>query len=350
MKDITVIGIDIAKNVIQIYGTDHEGRELLKKRLKRERFLAFMAKLSPCLVGIEACGGSNYWAKELIKLGHDVKLMGPKKVKKFAECNKNDDKDAQACSIAVTRKNMQFVAIKSQTQQDIQSLHRLRSFYLKQHVAQMNMLRGLLLEYGIAIPQGISALKRHLNELFETTPADLSEMMLELTRKTYNEIISIEAKVSELTKQVEDLANTDEQCQRLLTIAGIGPITATAFIAKVGNGSEFKRGREVSPYLGLTPRQNSSGNRQQLLGITKHGDRYLRQLLIHGGRSVVKSVMRINKLDGAYIKQDTHSEWVRNLVDRVGVNRASVAVANRNARIAIALLKTGKSYDSNYAS
>lgn len=345
MKNITTIGVDLAKNYIQLHGTDSRGNPVYKKRVIRHKFLETMANLPKSLVGLEACGGANYWADQLIKLGHDAKIMSPQKVKKYADPHqKNDARDAAACAEAVSRTHMRFVPVKTGKQVSMQSLHRVRSYYVKERTALMNMIRGLLLESGIAIPKGKSYLLRALRSLEENPSLNAQEKVL--FRELEQELVRVDNRIKTYTNQVEEVAKQDPLCQRLQTIAGIGPISATALVAKIGNGSEFKRGRELSAYLGLVPRQASSGDKQVLLGITKHGDRYLRQLLIHGGRSVVKMAMRKNKITGQWVKEDPHSEWVRALTTRVGVNKASVAVANKNARIVIGVLKGQQDFDA----
>jgi transposase len=350
MRDITIIGVDIAKNFIQIHGATDKGKVLLKKRLPRQKFLAFMATLSTCLVGMEACGGAHYWATELTKLGFDVKLMSPKKVKKYLDShNKNDERDAAACAEAVSRATMTFVPIKTITQMNIQSLHRIRSFYIRQRTALMNMMRGLLLELGIAIPKRKSALVNKLHELLDADNTWLDEQNKACFQDLYIDLKNLDTQIEKHTTKLKALAQEDELCQRLQTIEGIGVISATALIAKIGNGGEFQKGRELSAYLGLVPKQHSSGETQRLLGITKHGDRYIRQLLIHGGRAVVQASKRINKVTGHYAKQDIHSQWVRKLADRLGTNKASVAVANKNARMVIALLKNQTTFEAKLA-
>lgn len=345
MKDLTTIGIDIAKNFMQIHGTDRNGKAILKKRLPRGKFLTCMSNLPKCLIGMEACGGAHYWATQLIKLGFIVKLMSPRKVKKFVENNKNDAKDAEACAVAVNRGDMQFVPIKTQTHLEIQAVHRVRSYYVKQQTGLMNMMRGLLLELGIAIPKGKSALVNKMRTLLDPAEQQISEKNKGLFQNLYNDLKRLSDELECYTTLLEKLAEEDEYCKRISTISGIGPITATAVISKIGNGSEFNKGRELSAYLGLVPKQYSSGEKQVLGEISKHGDRYIRQLLIHGGRSSIQAAMRKNPLSGLFVKQDEHSQWMRKLAERVGKNKASVAVANKNARMIIALLKNQTSFD-----
>lgn len=349
MENLTVIGIDIAKNVMQIHGETTRGKVVLKKRVVREKFLSFMSNKQRCLIGMEACGGSHYWADELTKLGFDVKLMSPKKVKKYAGHHKNDANDAEACAEAVTKKKMTFVPIKTAIQLEIQSLHRVRSYYVRQRTGLMNMIRGLLLEWGIAIRKSESALLEKLSFLLSTNPHSFDEKKRIFFQGLYEDLKHVSETVEKYSIQVKKLAQEDELCQRVQTIEGIGPLSATALIAKIGNGSEFKKGRDLSAYLGLVPKQYSSGEKQFLLGISKHGDRYIRQLLIHGGRAVIQAAKRKNKVTGLFCKQDAHSRWVRELADRIGTNKASVAVANKNARMVIALLKNQTVFEARLA-
>jgi transposase len=339
MKDLTVIGIDIAKNYIQIHGANSSGKRVLKKRVARDHFLTFMANLPKCLVGMEACGGAHYWANALIQLGFEVKLMAPRKVKMYVENNKNDANDAAACAEAVTRANMRFVPIKTKVQMDIQALHRIRSLYIRHRTGLMNMVRGILLEMGMAIPKGKSALKKKLCLLLDGDNVCLNNEMKNIFQDLYSDLKRLDGEIEHHTMKLEQLSEEDEYSVRIKTLPGIGPISATAIIAKIGNGSEFKKGRELSAYLGLVPKQHSSGEKQTLLGISKHGDRYIRQLLVHGGRSVMQAALRKSKKTGLFEKQDEHSQWIRKLIDRIGVNKTSVAIANKNARMVVALLK-----------
>lgn len=350
MTNITTIGIDIAKNYIQIHGATTKGKTLLKKRLPREKFLPFMAKLQPCLVGMEACGGGHYWATELNKLGFDARLMSPQKVKKYLDSHiKNDERDAAACAEAVGRGSMTFVSIKTIEQTNIQSIHRIRSLYIRHRTALMNMIRGLLLEQGIAINKRESALINKLNELLDADNVRLDDENKLCFQDLYDDLKKLDDRIDQQTNKLKALAKKDELSQRLQSIEGIGIITSTALIAKIGNGSDFKNGRELSAYLGLVPKQHSSGDTQRLLGITKHGDRYIRELLVHGGRSVVQAAKRKSKITGLYVKQDPHSQWVRKLSERLGTNKASVAIANKNARMVIALLKNQTMFDAQLA-
>lgn len=349
MKDITTIGIDIAKNYIQIHGEDSKGKPVLKKRLPREKFLPFMANLPKCLIGMEACSGAHYWAQELTTLGFEVKLMSPRKVKKFVENNKNDAKDAEACAEAVGRANMIFVPIKTKTQMEIQTIHRVRSCYVKQKTGNTNMIRGFLLELGIAIPKGNAALVKRIRILSDAECDHLSEKTKLLLQGLYEDLKRLNEEVDRYTTLLTKLAKEDGYCKRISTLPGIGPITATAVIAKIGNGSEFQKGRDLSAYFGLVPKQHSSGEKQVLGRISKHGDRYIRQLLIHGGRSALKAALTKNKKTGLFEKNDEHSQWIRKLSERIGMNKTSVAVANKNARMIIALLKNESTFQPKLA-
>ena len=350
MKDISVIGVDIAKNVFQVHGSDAQGKKVYSKRTTRDNFIKLMLTLPKVTVGIEACGGANYWAKKLGQLGFTVKLMSPFHVKKYTDRHqKNDARDAAACAEAVTRDSVRYVPIKTDAQCQMQSLHRVRSHYVKQRTALMNMIRGLLLETGIAIRKGQTYLIKALSTLLEAEDQRLCAKEKSLLRALNADLDRIDQEVDRYTAKIMTLAKEDPLCKRLQTIQGIGPLSATALLAKIGNGSEFQKGRDLSAYLGLVPRQCSTGGQEKLMGITKHGDRYLRQLLIHGGRSCVQAAYRMDKTTGEIIKTDEHSIWIRSLADRVGVNKASVAVANKNARIVIALLKSERVFQSELA-
>ena len=308
-----------------------------------------MVKLPKCLVGMEACGSAHYWAKELIKLGFDVKLMNPAKVKKYAAHQKNDANDAAACAEAVTKANMRFVPIKTDMQLAIQGMHRVRSLYVKQRTARMNMMRGLLAESGIVMPKGQTNLMKKLTAVLADGCEQLSPIEKNLFKRLKEDWDKEEQEIIYHTSQLQKLAKEDEASRRLQTIEGIGPLTATAIVAKIGNGSEFQKGRELSAFLGLVPKQQSSGDKQMLGRITKHGDRYIRQLLVHGGRACVQAASRVNKITGTFHKNDSHSVWIRELAQRVGVNKASVAVANKNARMVVAILKNKTTFQPEMA-
>jgi transposase len=337
MKNIKVLGIDLAKNVFQLHGTDQKGKCLLRKRLSRSALIAFMANLTPCLVGIEACSGAHYWSRVFAKMGHTVKIMSPKFVKPYLMSSKNDCNDARAIAEAVTRPDMKFVPTKSIEQQDILLIHRGRELAVKQRTAQANQIRGLLAEYGIIIEKGVEKLKKIESQL-ESNKDKLTQRSLLAFRKLIEQFWVLDAQVEGYNKEIEVIAKENAIYQELQKIEGVGPITATAMVATIGDPNEFKNGREVSAWLGLVPKQYSSGNKIRLGGISKRGDTYIRKLLIHGARSCVYRCER---------KTDNRSLWLADKKRRCGNNKASVALANKNARIIWKILSTGECYRSN---
>ena len=332
---ITTIGLDLAKNVFQVHGVDANGKAVLRKQLKRSQVLSFFANLPPCLIGMEACAGAHYWGRELTKLGHDAHLMGAQFVKPFVKGNKNDANDAEAICDAVSRPNMRFVPVKSTEQQDIQMLHRVRSGLVAERTAQANRLRGFLGEYGIVIGPGLTQLRKHLPEILADDAHGLSALARELLSDCHLRILELDRQVSDCMEKMLQLHRSSPASQSLGAVPGIGPITATALVASLGNGKAFDKARQVPAWLGIVPKQDSSGGKPKLLGISKRGDTYLRTLLIHGARAVVKAAAQ---------KDDAQSRWINALVQRRNANIAAVAVANKNARIAWALLRYGEVY------
>jgi transposase len=333
--NITTIGLDIAKHVFQVHGVDTQGRVVLRKKLRRAEVLEFFANLPVCLLGLEACAGAHYWARELIKFGHTVKLISPQFVKPYVKGNKNDANDAEAIFEAVSRPHMRFVPVKSTEQQDVMALHRVRHGLVKERTAQANRLRGLLGEYGIVIGQGLTQVRRRLPELLEEGENGLSGLAREVFADLYQQVRDLDERVAAYTAKLQRLYRTSPVCQTLGEVRGVGPLTATAMVASLGDGQAFQSGRQVSAWLGVVPRQASSGGKDRLLGISKRGDTYLRTLLIHGARAVVKA---------ATTKTDTQSRWINELIKRRNKNIAAVAVANKNARIIWALLRHGEAY------
>jgi transposase len=334
MKNIKVLGIDLAKNVFQLHGTDAKGKCVLRKRLSREKLIEFVAQLTPCTIGIEACTGAHYWARVFEGMGHTVKMMAPQFVKPYIKSNKNDSNDARGIAEAVTRPDMKFVPIKKIAQQDILLFHRARALLIKQRTAQANQIRGLLAEYGIIIAKGITHLEKLLDVL-EINKEKLTVKSLDIFKKLNEQFKAYNSDIDEYDKQIELVANQDVRCKELMKIEGVGPMTASAAVATIGDARVFKNEREVSAWLGLVPKQHSSGNTIRLSGISKRGDCYVRTLLIHGARTVVKSCQ--NKMDG-------RSLWVADKKNRCGYNKAAVALANKNARIIWAILATGECY------
>ena len=297
--------------------------------------LSFFATLPPCLIGMEACGGAHYWARELQKLGHTVKLMAAQFVKPYVKSNKNDANDAEAICEAVGRPTMRFVSVKTIAQQDLQAIHRIRSELVRQRTAKVNQIRGLLAEYGLVVGRQVATLRRALPELLENTENGLSFDFRALLDDLQQDLIRLDEREGEMSQKIHTLANSIPAAKRLQSIPGIGPMSATAIVCAVGDGKQFKRGRDLAAWLGLTPKQQSSGGKDRLLGISKRGDSYLRTLLIQGAKSVLKVVGN---------KTDPRSLWLQNLCTRRYKNTVAVALANKNARIAWALLSNETSY------
>ena len=334
--NVMTIGLDIAKNVFQLHGVDVNGKTVLRKQLKRNQVLAFFANLSPCRIGLEACSGAHYWARELIKLGHDARLISPQFVKPYVKGNKNDANDAEAICEAVGRPAMRFVPIKSIEQQDIQMLHRVRSGLVKERTALANRIRGLLAEYGIIVVIGIVKLRQQLPDILEDAENGLTMAARTIFADLQGQLLELDKQVAAYGDKIQAVHCASDVSQRLGGVPGIGPITATALLASLGDGKAFASARQVAAWLGLVPRQDSSGGKPRLLGISKRGDVYLRTLLIHGARAVVTAAAQ---------KDDSQSRWINDLVKRRNANIAAVAVANKNARIVWALLTKSENYD-----
>lgn len=324
-----LIGMDISKLYFQVHGADRNGKSTIKKKLYRSEVLTFFGQLSRCVVAMEACGGAHYWAREIRSLGHEVKLIAPQFVKPYVKSNKNDRADAEAISEAASRPEMRFVGIKEIEQQDIQAVHRVRERLVSARTALSNELRGLLGEYGIIVPKGIKRLRLELSEILERNQGQLTSMALSTFNDLREELSHLDEQVKKYDKRIEQIHEAHPVCQRLSTIPGIGPVVATAIVSAVGNPHCFKNGRQFSAFLGLVPRQNSTGGKDRLLGISKRGDVYLRKLLVHGARSVLIHASK---------KTDKRSAWLLDLQKRRGTNRSIVALANKNARVIWALL------------
>lgn len=337
---ITTIGIDLAKNVFQIHGADIRGKVVVKKVLKRAQMVPYFANLPPCLIGMEACGSAHHWARKLEALGHTVKLMAPQFVKPYVKTNKNDAADAEAICEAVTRPTMRFVPIKNGEQQAVLALHRARQGFVKARTAQANQIRGLLAEYGIVIPQGISHIATHLPGILEDGENGLPGVFRQLLDRLGVHLKELDRQVGELEVQIQVWHRANDASRKLAEIPGIGPITASALVASIGDAKSFESGRQLAAWLGLVPRQNSSGGKQTLLGISKRGDTYLRTLLIHGARAVVRVAER---------KANHAGSWLAGVMGRRNKNVAAVALANKNARVVWALLVHERTYTTDYA-
>lgn len=331
---IVRVGIDIAKTVFQVHGVDSHGKAKLKKTLSRGEMLEFFATLPPCLIGIEACAGAHYWARELIRLGHDVRLMAAQFVAPYRKGGKNDANDAEAICEAVGRPNMRFVPVKTEEAQAVLTLHRARELLVAERVALSNQIRGLLGEFGIAVAGGMARLRRIMIEI-GTGQRSLPVLAQQTIGELYERMLEHDRKAQEYERKITQLAKESEAARRLMQIEGVGAITASALVANVTDAKLFKSGREFAAWLGLTPRQHSSGGKSRLGSITKRGDVRLRTLLIHGTRVA---------LQHAAEKQDRKSRWVLELKNRSCNNVAAVALAAKHARIIWAMLARGTEY------
>lgn len=327
------IGLDIAKQSFQVHGVDAHGKVVIRQHLSRSKVLAYFAQLPPCLVGLEACGGAHYWARELQKLGHDARLMAVAMIAPYRTNQKNDANDAEAICEAVSRPRTRFVPVKSEGQQAVLTVHRARELLVTERTALANQIRGLLMEYGMVIAQGIQRLRRALPELVttETLPALVREVVGELQER----LGELDRRITEYDHRIEQLAKQNEATCRLMQVEGVGPLTATAVVATVGEGHAFQHGRQFAAWLGLVPKQHSTGGKTVLGRITKHGNVYLRTLLIHGARAVLQSSAN---------RSDQKSRWVEAVRQRRGNNIAAVALAAKHARILWALLAHGQDY------
>ena len=336
---VTTVGLDLAKNVFQIHAVDERGKVVLRKQLKREQVAPFFAKLAPCLVGMEACASAHHWARKLQGFGHTVRLIAPQFVKPYVKANKNDAADAEAICEAVSRPSMRFVAVKTVAQQALLAMHRVRQGFIKARTAQANQIRGLLGEYGLIIPQGIGHIAKRVPSLIEDATNELPGAFRVLIERLLEHLKALDHQVAELEAQITAWHRENEASRRLEQIPGIGPITATALVATMGEARNFSNGRQVAAWLGLVPRQHSSGGKSTLLGMSKRGDAYLRTLLIHGARSMILALRRKAKPEG----------WLHELLKRRNPNVAAVALANKNARIAWVLLAHERTYRADYA-
>ena len=334
-KEIKVLGIDLGKLNFHLHGVDAQGQRVFRKSLTRNKIFEFMAQLKPCLVGMEACGGAHHLARKFKEYGHDVRMMAPQFVKPYVKSNKNDNVDAEAVCEAVGRPNMRFVPTKSIEQQDLQSLHRVRSLAIAHRTAQTNQMRGVMLEYGIVIPKGNGQVRRLVPEILENAGNGLTKEMCELLAHLWEVLVALDERIADYNAKIRAISESNVACKRLMTIPGIGSLTATALVAAIGDVSVFKNGREMAAWLGLVPRQHSTGGKTRLLGISKRGDAYLRSLLVHGARAVLRFAPN---------KTDRRSRWATELERRRGWNIASVALAAKNVRTAWALLAKSERY------
>lgn len=335
LSAVTTIGLDIAKNVFRVHGIDDAGEVLVAKSLRRGKVLAFFASLPPCFVGLEACATAHHWAREIAKLGHEVRLIPPSYVKAYVRRQKNDAADAAAICEAVMRPSMRFVPVKTAEQQGVLMLHRARALLVSQRTALINALRGHLAEFGVVAPQGMKGAARLMAMLAEGAQEDVPAMARAALVPLVRQIERLDGEVRVLDRHILQWHRTNEASRRLATIPGIGPITASAMVASVTDPTQFRSGREFAAFLGLVPRQSSTGGKQRLGRISKMGDRYIRSLLVVGATAVLRHA---RKEDSAL------KGWARALVERKPFRVAAVALANKLARIAWAVMARGEPF------
>ena len=336
MSEITTVGLDLAKSVFHVVCCDRRGKVIHRKKLPRHQVRNFFAQLAPCLVGMEACSTSHYWARELTKLGHEVKQIPTQHVKAFRRGNKNDYNDGLAIAEAVVRPEMRFVATKTEAQQDLQSLSRYRQSLIRSRTGESNRIRALLSEHGVSVSRGLTALRKILPSVIDKHAEQYSEELLTMLQLGYQHLVLLDEQIETLDRTLRRVTHKDPNCQRLEEIPGFGPVTASAFVSHVGDARQFRRGRDVSASVGIVPGQYSTGGREVLLGISKRGNKALRTLLIHGARSAIRNVGD---------KQDPISCWIRRTLARIGIHKTIVAYANKMARIGWSLLRHGNRFD-----
>lgn len=332
MKTVTTLGIDLAKLVFQLHGVDARGKVVFKKKLSRVQLSEFMMGLPACVVAMEACASAHFWARQFQSMGHTIKLISPQFVKPFVKSNKNDANDAEAIVEAALRPSMRFVAVKTQLQQEALAIHRVRERLVRSRTALVNEMRGLLGEYGLVFPQGIHKFKKAVRETIENSMV-IGSALRRLFLSMLEELRELDERIGQLEIAIEQDVKSNAVAKRLMTIPGVGPITASAMTASVGDPRVFASGRELSGWLGVVPRQCSSGGKSKLGGISKRGDKYLRRLLIHGARAVLTR------------RKTVESDWLSRVRERRGFNRACVALANKNARVIWALMTTESTYE-----
>jgi len=329
------VGVDLAKSVFQVHAVNGQGRVVARKRLSRGQMTTYFSRLEPCVVGMEACASAHHWSRVLQALGHEVRLMAPQFVHPYRKGGKNDGNDAEAICEALSRPNMRFVAVKSLEQQAVLTLHRARELLVRERTALVNQIRGLLAEYGVVLKLGVAAVRRGVPEVLEAEGNGLPSLARETFAELHERLIELDGRVTLYDRRIAVLAEEMEAAKRLMQMPGIGPVTATALVASVGDGRHFANGRQFAAWLGLVPRQHSSGGKIRHGRITKRGERYLRTLLVHGARARVCQSRR---------REDGASRWARAVWARRGFNKATVALAARHARMVWAMLARGEDY------
>lgn len=333
MSNVTTVGIDLAKNVFSVHGVDGLGRVVLRRSVRRERLAELIAQLPMCLIGMEACTGAHEWARQFARWGHTVRLMAPRFVAPYRKSGKNDDNDAAAICEAVSRPSMRFVPVKSLEQQAVLAQHRIRQGFIEERTASINRIRGVLAEFGQVLPQSANAVRRGLAARLEQLPERVTRGLEDLLAH----VRLLDERIGDYDRELQQHARTEPNAQRIQALNGIGPISASAIVASVGRAAEFRNGRQFAAWLGLTPRQYSSGGKTRLGHITRRGDPYLRTLLILGARAVLQAAAR---------HTDRLSRWALALRARRGYQRTCVAIAAKNARILWVLLARGETLRS----
>lgn len=331
--ELSIVGIDLAKRTFQVHGADEKGRPLIRKRLSRARLPEFLAQLPQTTIAMEACSSAHYWGRTCRDLGHEARLVPPQYARIYVKTHKNDPADAEGIVEAASRRNMRFVPLKSEEQQSVQALHRVRDRLKRDRTALGNEIRGLLGEFGVVFPVTLNRLRRDLDALLMDPDSRLPDMMTDLLHGLRRDLTYLDGRIKEIEATMKVLNRQSEACRRLMTVPGIGELNASAFVAAIGRGEQFRCGRDLACWLGLVPRQHSSAGKERLLGISKRGDSYLRRILIHGARAYVSRV--------AHRKEHPRSQfenWIVGLLDRKHINTVVVAVANKLARIIWAVL------------
>ena len=336
-RDAAVYGVDLGKNIFHVVGLDASGQPIQKAKFRRETLLQFFGHAKPALVGMEACPGSQWLARKISALEHSVRILPAQFVKPYVKSNKNDTIDAEAIAEAVTRPTMRFVEIKSIDQADMQALHRIRDQMMGSRTRLICQIRAFCLEYGIAIRQGVSTFKLDLPRILLDHENELTSRMRRLLSDLYDDFERLEKRIAAVTGEIKDTADQDEMAKRLMTVPGIGPLVASALRATAGNAQQFLKARDLAAWLGLVPRQYSTGGKQKILGISKRGNSYVRRLLIHGARSCA---MRLDP------EKDRLGQWIRQLGQRMPTNKVIVALAAKIARVAWVIMnRPGSLYD-----
>ncbi len=339
---INRVGVDLAKNVFQLHGVDGCGGGIWKRQLQRSNWLRVLMEQidTDCEIGMEACGGAHHWARELKSRGYQVKLIPPQFVKPYVKGHKNDATDAAAVCEAMSRADMSYVAVKTVEQQDIQAVHRVRASVIGQRTAAGNQIRGLVAEYGLVAPKQLGPLRRAIPDWLEDAENGLTTRFRTLLHGLWEELLRLDQRIEVLDKEVKLIAETHVDAKRLMQLRGVGPLVATALVARFGDASHFKRGRQAAASIGLTPRHHGTGGKNRIYGLSKQGDRYLRSILIHGARAVVSQAKQ---------RDDRLSLWVTDLKERSHMNVAAVALANKTVRVAWSMLKDGTDYEPELA-